>query len=329
MGAVSMKTKIIFICVAAILLTIFLYIYVPFMNVDDKTEGNTISNINNDGLVCKDGENIFYSNFGYDWSLHQYNMTEQKDEKLLSDYRGISDINAIGDWIYYIPGNPGPICRINKLNHKKQTLTLKKYYNLYISGKYIYAFESIANKPQKLYRMNLKGKFRKIIATDIDEYFCVYNDLIYFSKADDNFSLYSCDLNGNNLKKTVDKPAFCVGIINDSLYYIDDLNKTLFKNNLMGTSEKILYIGNIYEINISKNIFFKSGGTIVSMSPEGNILNEVEAGSVAQINVIDNILIYHRPVQENNNHPEGAYFLDMKNGKQEKFSPKTINVFCN
>ena len=319
-----MKLKFALICITILLIIIFLYIFVPFMNVEKNAEGNTISNINNDGLVCKADENIFYSNFGGDWSLHQYNMIAQRDEKLLSDYRGISNINVIDDWVYYISGNPGSICRINILNHKKQTLTLKRYCKLYILGKYIYAFESIEGKPQKLYRMNLKGKFRKIIATNINSYFYIYKGLIYFSRANDNYSLYSCDLNGRNLKKIIDKPVFCVGIVDDSLCYYDYFHNVLIKSNLTGTSEKILFAGNIQEINVSDNIFFKSQGEIIIMSLDGKIIRKIKTGSISQINVVDDILIYRRPVQGDDEHPEGAFFLNIKKEKEENFSPETI-----
>lgn len=322
----TLKTikKIIIISVLFMFIAyVILYLF-PIKNNDN----NTMYNIKNGGFIAKDNNCVYYINANNNHTLHSYNLLNKEDRQL---YGGDAVcVNVVGDWIYFSKGDPGNICRIKKGGNFIHTVTFREYYSVIIKYGYIFAIESKEGEEQKLYRINLNGGRRKLIYSNIGRYYDIYDNKIYFSNGNDNYKLYSCDINGNNIKKAVNKPIDDFFIFNNYIYYSDMECNYIFKNNLLGTDENILYKGSPWGMTVANShIVFNDKGTMYLMGLNGENLTAINKGVFANINSIGNLIIYTRPVQTDKN-KSGMYMIDIYNKKEVPFSIDDVgNVLIN
>ena len=203
----------------------------------------------------------------------------------------------------------------------KNIVTFREYYRVIIKYGYIFAIESKEGEGQKLYRMNLNGGRRKLICSNIGRYYDIYDNTIYFSNGNDNYKLYSCD---NNVKKVVNKPIDDFFIFNNDIYYSDMECNYIFKNNILGTNENILYKGSPWGMTVANShIVFNDKGTMYLMGLNGENLTTINKGVFANINSIGNLIVYTRPVQTDKN-KSGMYMFDLDNKKEVSFSIDSV-----
>jgi hypothetical protein len=87
------------ILIGIILIAIASYcLYSYFVILKPNTEGNTLGNITNSGVVSKQGIWIYYQNY-MDKKLYKKKINGKDKVKLSDD--SIAYINVVGDWIYY------------------------------------------------------------------------------------------------------------------------------------------------------------------------------------------------------------------------------------
>lgn len=137
-----------------------------------------------------------------------------------------SNINVVGDWIYYI---------------FKQNYPRKRYHG------YI-------NTEDKIYRIRTNGTNReKISDTEILTMHICHNT-IFFSNINDNCKLYKMNLDGTEEIKLCDDRAMAINVVGDWVYFQGDTSngKKFFRIRTDGTERQI--VGNyICESQDSKN----------------------------------------------------------------------------
>lgn len=285
--------------------------------------GNTMSNIKNGGYIVEDNNYVYYIDFNDNYSLHRYNLLNNEDIKL-SDGNAMC-VNVVDDWIYFCTGYPGNICRVKKDSTFINTVTFKEYYKVIVTDKYIFALESKEDEEQKLYRINLNGSKKKLIFSNVGKYYDIYNNTIYFSNGNDNYMIYACDLDGNNIKKVISRSVGDINIFDNYMYYTDIESNYIFKNNLFGTDENVIYKGFSSNMNLSNfGIVFNDKDTMYIMGLNGENLTVLNKGIFDDINSLDNLIIYKRPVQTDENE-SGMYVIDLYNKSELIFSIDKIN----
>lgn len=90
-------------------------------------------------------------------------------------------------------------------------------------------FQKLGDRSNNLYKMRTSGKDRQVFIKRNVYHFFFYDDSLYFTDGDKNHALFSCDIDGNNTKKVVEKGCFFPVIIyEDTLIYQYDNGKTAY-----------------------------------------------------------------------------------------------------
>lgn len=168
--------------------------FTGFSGIEDLSEtprlGNTQQNLTGCpaycGLVCADGDTVYYTALGYDNFLHK--KTTQKDEVFLE--KTVWGINIIDGQMYCIMNSTNPIQELSPYSHGA------------------------------LYRVDLKtGEMSLILATRACALAAMENKLcfIYDNGLNDTFynRVYECDLNGENI---AEREGAFLGFIGE--YYV-------------------------------------------------------------------------------------------------------------
>ncbi|MCM1333597.1 MAG: DUF5050 domain-containing protein [Bacteroides sp.] len=183
------------------------------------------------GIVCRDGEAVYYTAIGYDNLLHK--KTKQKDEVFLD--KTVWGINIVGGQMYCIMNSEAPV----------QNLPAYSYGDLY--------------------RVDLKmGEMTPILATKAisltaseDKLYFVYDN--HMINLDYN-RVYECDLNGENI--TARHGAY-LGFIGEYSVGYDDfgVNSCLINEN---TGEKVRFTDSntVYSfMTEGEYCYYKLGGS--------------------------------------------------------------------
>lgn len=166
-------------------------------------KGNSNGNIVNLGLVTKQDDWIYYSN----WMDNSQGICKIKEDgsgwtKISSDKA--RSLNVIGDWIYYE--------------------------NVSDSDDYIYNNKTV--QTGKLYKIKTDGTGRQLVCDDNNQYFLpavisVVDGWIYFPDRKDNERLYRIRINDNRVEKLNDNFSCNINVVGNYIYYgnMDDGDK--------------------------------------------------------------------------------------------------------
>jgi len=202
----------------------------------DGSELKVLPNIETwDNFVIVD-DYIYLSNYNDYNFLGKYNL-------LTNNYSNMAtwafSINVENGYVYYKNWLSEDVYDIKRTNiSNNSTETLLTYNPEGYLNRVIYYKGSIY-----FYTTNgLFGRFSEYNSADLSFYnnkvygFIIYEDWIYFSNADDNYSLYKMDLNEQTIIKLNDRHVSSwLSIFNDELYFYSE--NQLYKINLDGTSE--------------------------------------------------------------------------------------------
>ncbi len=187
--------------------------------------GNTNSNAVNGGYVALQGNWIYYLNTGYDNCL--YKMRNDGSEKQLITTDAATQINVVGEWIYYSA----------------------------------YGYNG---KGSGVYKIKIDGTNKTQLSSIYVTYMMVVQDKIYYIPHENyNIGLWSMDNNGENVTQLVPYKCFGVNIIGDRVYYLqaaDPYIHTMLTNGSMHEKSSYDY-PNITDMFGEDNFLFISDGT--------------------------------------------------------------------
>ena len=288
--------------------------------------GNTIGNLNNDGLICEYKDNIYYTN--HIDNEHLYKTDGIINKKLSSTYA--YNINVINNYVYYTAGSPGKVHKVRTDGLFDTTIITQEVYYLIVTDKCIF-YQLYNNKSDvvQLYKSDLNGFGKKLILNGIDE-FIVYKDNIYYINNYDNDKLYVMNINDGNKIKLLNMSILSLSIWNNNLYFTtkenfifdtDNLSSKLYALNI--DTNDVTFITNTYceNINIYNNYLFyrnqSDKGSLYKMNLSTNENIKLVEGNITTINIYGGTITYRYVTEENGK--EGFYKCDIDGNNEEKF----------
>lgn len=161
---------------------------------EEKTEekivnkiGNTSSNIYNHGQFASQGDYIFFADIDGE-TMYMMNKQYKNVVKIYNATGRISDINVIGDYIYYIENNDATLS-IKKMKTggvDNTTLAINVERSIYVTDQYIYYAKEISSGKNEISRMDLDGKNTETLVTAPYHFFMVNGDNLYFCGNESN-----------------------------------------------------------------------------------------------------------------------------------------------
>lgn len=262
------------------------------------TIGNTSQNINEGGLIAKQGDWIYFANAMDDEKLYKMRL-DGSEMTLIHGDDHVDYINVIGDWVYY--RNDSNIFKIKIDGTGNKRITDESTANIFVIGNVIY-YNSYSGQKISINKINSDGTKRTKIADVKSEAFTIEGDWIYYV---DGYNLVKIKTDGT--KKTTilkDSMPFHINVVGEWIYFTNYKDGAkLYKiksdgkgkqklNNLR--TQGIYVIGDwvYYQAQEHTGLFrVKTNGT--------NNEKPVKLSDINRINVIDDWIygwdIWHRP----------------------------------
>ena len=328
-----MKKAIIFVCI--VIFGLCLYYFFPHKIVSqldedykENTVGNDTNNIFKGGRMAKQDGWIYYSI--YDEGLYISKVDGSNKTKIVSGY--ISDINVIGEWIYYVKVYESKgiyyydVYKI-KLDGTKKEKIKENCVGLNIIDDKLYCTVDADYlgelKDQKLkfpkedigviYQCNLEGKnCEKIIERDNAGLFLIKDNELFYSN---DTKLYNYNLLSKTTNYITEWPRHSY-LSNNTLYFLDE--KTIYEKGKKHFYKYDLNTKQISEVAIvndgilNEMIFFDN--KIIYANGHGNTIKVVDINDLSISEFFESGNMY---VLDNE-----LYFL-----KNENFKKINNNVF--
>jgi len=156
---------------------------------DKYVRGNSNANLNNAGIIVKQGDWIYYSGM-YD-GLYKSRI-DGSDKTKLTDSKAFY-INIVDDWLYFCTmdkiGNPGPTKKIRTDGTEESDLGDISASYMNIVGDWIYykvvSGEPASNWDDPLFRMKFDGTEKTLVFEDNSEEIFIFDDWIYYRNIDE------------------------------------------------------------------------------------------------------------------------------------------------
>lgn len=279
----------------------------------DKDSGNLKGYNNHNNNVVNGARAAVYSN-----SIFYFNdMLFQSDLNFAYlDYIGVNNghtLNVSGNYIYFIRSGGQEIAKYNYTagTYKEEMFCDYSASNLMVYDEYVYFIsDELTPDTYSLYRIKTDGTALKcLFSGNCGNFGCfnIYNGILYFTNADDDFCIYKMDLDGSNILKFNNQSSNSIVIQNESLYYTsknhnNSLSGKVYRMNLDGSNNTIVSDVNAYGINVyGEYIYYTSSNdnyTIHRMKTDGS--NDVRLSDVEDcfsgISICNGILFYKATV---------------------------------
>ena len=88
---------------------------------------------------------------------------------------------------------------------------------------------------------------------------CEKDSKLYFQNTDDEFSIYSSDIDGNNTQKLNSAPSYFINVFNDYIFYVNENDDfKLYRMNLDGSDDKKLIDNKCYNVTVYNDYIYYS-----------------------------------------------------------------------
>lgn len=280
-------------------------------------QGNTNGNIKQMGYAVEKDGWIYYCD-GDGNGKHELKDRLFKKKIDGSQKQNLSknlayQINVVGNYVYYISGEPGPIYKINKNGGFSRKLERKRSSNLIVIGDTIF----YRREYQGLYRMDINGNRKKKLADNILEFSIYENTIYYTDQGDDCF--YSMDLNGRNVKKINNDHAKDINIEDGWIYYWDFNDSKIYKLRLDGSEKHVICSDICRNLNLHNAVLYyrnQSGKpkelSIYKINVDGTERKKLIQGNIVNINIVGDFLLYYRI-------GEGDYRANLDGSNEQKW----------
>lgn len=230
--------------------------------------GNTSGNLANFAQFASQGKWIYFTypantNGRLGKNLYRSMKDGETGLKLISENTGITSINVVGEWIYYIdPDNQSSIYKVKADGTGKTRVTLDSAQQFIVVDDWIYYIS-----PVGLYRIKTDGSGqRPIIDGNIRSILFVKDNYIYYSnidtkangkQPDDYCSIYKVKFDGSDRSKIITDNVLWSIIDGDWIYYtnVSD-NYNLYKSKIDGSSKTKILNMPVATFNISNGYIY-------------------------------------------------------------------------
>lgn len=250
----KIRTALLFIIPIAVILLLFLFRHMASKTImnDDYVNGNTGSNLYNDGLFCENGDTLFFSN--PDDGRRLYSMKRDGSELKRISEDVASSINADDHYVYYTRNNrndnsqfaflhvdTNSLCRLTRKDGK--ILILDPDPDLYASlvGNYVYYMHYGKSDATTLYRVRIDGKEKEQVMP-APVYPCsARQQYIYYTAVDTDLSVSRMDTVSGQKSVVIPTDSWNPVLDGNYVYYmVPSKNYAIYRTNLADMSTEVL-----------------------------------------------------------------------------------------
>ena len=286
-----MKKLSVFLCI------ILVFVFSSCTRNNENTTFNYIShagNIQNGGYIIKHTNDNFYADQDYYDNLHKI-TDSNNDITFFSGNHQYYEMNIYNDILYYISGMPGQVWKIDLNSGSKRRIINKHVENLIVYKDNLYYRLSEEDDWGKLYKTDLKGKNKQILAEKVIK-FCIYDDVIYYCDSNKS-ALYSMNTDGTNVAEINSSYVGNILVENNKLIYADDnRDGKLYAYDLSSKTEECISEDKCWNLNCNSQwIFYRNQsekGNLYCISFDGSEKHKLVENSVCDIVIIDDIVLY-------------------------------------
>lgn len=316
---------------------------------DVEEEGNTNSNISNDGKVCEKDGFIYYS--GAYSGLYKMKTDGTEKVKLLDD--SAVNINVVGGWVYYLNGgnyNENPNSRIYKVKIdgtcKTEVYSQDDISDLIVTNKYIYyktSTSGLGDLDYAIYKMNIDGTNKVLLTNEqwisninYDDGYLYYNtnDGIYKIKDDgtDKVKLYNGStrfiiVNDKNIYFHSEGEDYSV----NNIYKMDLNGEQLDKVITFNSDATELFQAFFFNVDgdwIYYSSIGKSGDGIYRVKTDGTQNTKISDDFCKSINVTGSMLFCNKVEYASGNYDGPTFNMELytinKDGSQKQVIDSSI-----
>ena len=268
------------------------------------TVGNTAGNINNEGLVTKQGDWLFYCQHNYN-GIYKVKADGTEKQRLSEDWP--SHINVVGEWIYYC--NDGEVYKM-----KTDGTERKKIYNeapdsMIVIGEWIY----FSTHFKGVYKMKTDGTEReKMVDMEFeDDWFYnmnIVDDWIYYCKQEEDEendsydAVYRMKLDGTEKQKISNDDfwSWTMCVVDDWIYCKLFDEDGIYRMKTDGSEKQRIIEDEVASINVvGEWIYYVSyvedGYRLYKVKTDGAEKQRLNDRETDNINVVGD-WIYYTPI---------------------------------
>lgn len=209
------------------------------INADGTGDAQMVAAVPGAYITVHDGW-IYYADYSTGGLLYRIRPDGTQSTRITVE--AVNNVIIYGDWIYYITINNDLneyyIKRTSNDGFVTNTIFTGTVGSMVIADGWIYYTTTNEDQSQSLLcRVRTDGQYNQTILTDVGMSVCEYDERLYYT--DEEYHLYSCDLNGLNIQDT---SLYAISFIvdDDTIYYSDIENNYLNKAALDGTNSTVL-----------------------------------------------------------------------------------------
>lgn len=251
--------------------------------------GNSIGNLTQLGTIAQDNKNLYYMSFEGN-KPHLVKSDFEGNHKEVISESFCTQINVMGEWLYYINNEDHKIYKMDNMGNQKQKLSDISMRFLVVYKDTLYAICISNDDNNHLYSMDTKGNHVKNLTNEKISGFFLYDNVIYYTTYHREIGkcyMYSLDLN-SMMKKEIfnnenDIPWFFV--YRNKIYFLANGNLNSFD---ISNGNKAV---EIYDKSITSKTINADGDLIFYYDAKTNNVN------VLDIENDKNIEVMHGPVK--------------------------------
>ncbi len=287
------------------------------------TLGNTAGNIYNKGLFCEDNGYIYFANSYDSGSLYVMKSDESEMKKLIS--AKVQYINTGGDYIYYYMADSKTstglgfirrvmgIYRCKKNGKDAVTLSRDPSLEMVLIRDHIYYLDYDKTKGVHLGKLSTDGKEVSDVSNLAINPSGVYEDIIYYTNAENNHFLMVYDTVTDSMTELVRINMWNPIRLGNYIYYMDiDNNYRLCRYSLQNQEVEILTKDRIdcYNLNTDYIYYQKndaSNPALKRMAIDGSSEEIVAYGNYTAINMTDKYVYFQQFGDESTTYRTPSY----------------------
>lgn len=209
------------------------------MNVDGTGQSEVVAAVPGAYITIHDGW-LYYVDYSTGGLLYRIQPDGTQSTRITVE--AANNVIIYGDWIYYITVNNDLgeyyIKRTSSDGLVTNSIVTGTVGSMVIVDGWIYYTTTNEDQSQLLLcRVRTDGQYNQTIMTNVGMSICEYDGRLYYT--DDQYRLYSCDLNGTDVQDT-SLYAISFTVDDDTIYYSNAQNYYLYKAELDGTNSTVL-----------------------------------------------------------------------------------------
>jgi len=261
------------------------------------TCGNSSGNISNSGIAAQQGDWIFYSHDSdYNDLGYIYKIRTDGTERTQLNNEQSSNINVVGDWIYYSNNvDGGYIYKIRTDGTERTKLNSDTSYYINVVGDWIYY--SNGSSGGGFCKIRTDGSERTQLNSDQSSFLNVVGDWIYYCNDVDGGHLYKIRTDGTEKTKLNSDESSFLNVVGDWIYYCNgDYNGGhIYKIRTDGTEKTKLNSDNSSYINVVGDWIYyrRTGGYIYKIRTDGTEKTQLNSDASYSINVVGDWIYYN------------------------------------